>query len=342
MTRLGVDEARTAAARVALESAGFDFRNMHPGDSVTVVREDSVPVSLSYHLDLATRYDVLFAQDSALAQFVTEPVETVEAVLRGVVEGSLWRSITEAGASPQLVEGFTEVLRNSFDFRNGVDKGDTFALLVEKQYVDGAFYQFGDIVAVRYRTAEQTTEAFLFSESDRRRYYCDAGGRSLDRLLEYPPIVDGRRTSDFGWRFHPIRRRRIRHNGLDYAAPYRAQVRSVSAGVVARCRWQSGYGRSVLIRHEDGTTTRYSHLAGYGPGIKSGVRVSKGQVVGLVGSTGLSTGFHLDFEVRRSGKAVDPLEVLASGYRQVPERQMHGFRRMVLESRDRMKHAGQP
>ena len=204
----------------------------------------------------------------------------------------------------------------------------------------GVFYQFGDIVALRYRAADKTTEAFLFRESDGSSFYCDSTGRSLDRQLEYPPVFGGRRTSDFGWRFHPIRRRRIRHNGLDYAAPYGAQVRAVLAGTVAMCRWQSGYGRSVMVRHDDRTTTRYSHLSRYGPGIKRGVLVSKGQVVGFVGSTGLSTGFHLDFEARRDGKPVDPLEVLPSGYRQVPESQMQGFRQMVSELRDRMERAG--
>jgi murein DD-endopeptidase MepM/ murein hydrolase activator NlpD len=340
LARLGVDGTKIAAARSALESTDFDFRHMHPGDSVTLVYEDSVPASLSYHLDMATRYEVVFAGDAARAGLVTAPVETVEAVLSGVVEGSLWKTMTEAGASPQLVECFTEALRNALDLRHEVNEGDTFALLVQKRYVGGAFYRFGDIVALRYRAADKTTEAFLFRESDGRSFYCDASGRSLDRLLEYPPVLGGRRTSDFGPRFHPIRRRRIRHNGLDYAAPYRTPVRSVSTGAVAMRGWQGGYGRSVMVAHEDGTAARYSHLSQYGPGIGRGARVSKGQVVGFVGSTGLSTGFHLDFEVRQDGKAVDPLAVLPSGHRHVPEDQMPGFRQMVSELRDRMERAG--
>ncbi len=342
LARLGVKGVRVAMAKAALESTDFDFQHMQPGDSVTLVYQDSELVSLSYHLDMATRYEVQFGNDSARADLVTAPVETLVSVLRGTVNSSLWQSMTEAGASPQLVECFTEVLRNAFDFRHEVNRGDSFVLLVKKRYVGGVFYQFGDIAALRYRTADKTIEAFLFRESDGSSYYCDATGRSLDCLLEYPPILDGRRTSDFGWRFHPIRRRRIRHNGLDYAAPYRTQVRAVSPGTVTMCFWQGGYGRSVVVRHEGGISTRYSHLSRYGLGIRKGAWVSKGQVVGFVGSTGLSTGFHLDFEVRRNGKAVDPLAVLASGYRQVPKGQMQGFRQMVSESRDRMVQAGRP
>lgn len=341
LARLRVKGAWAEMARAALESTDFDFQHMHPGDSVTLAYQDSELVSLSYHLDMATRYEVQFGNDSARADLVTAPVETLESVLCGTVDGSLWQSMTEAGASPQLVECFTEVLRNTFDFRHEVNKGDTFVLLVEKRYVGDVFYRFGDIVALRYRTADKTTEAFLFRESDGSSFYCDATGRSLDRQLEYPPVFGGRRTSDFGLRFHPIRRRRVRHNGLDYAAPYRARVRAVLAGTAAMCRWQRGYGRSVIVRHDGRTTTRYSHLSSYGPGLRKGAVVSRGQLVGFVGSTGLSTGFHLDFEVRRDGKAVDPLEVLPSGYRQVPKGQMQGFRQMVSESRDRMKHAGQ-
>ena len=120
-------------------------------------------------------------------------------------------------------------------------------------------------------------------------------------------MVGGRRTSDFGLRYHPIRRRRIKHNGLDYAAPYRSEVRAVAAGTVTTRRWRGGYGRSVVVSHEGGITTRYSHLSRYGPGIRTGARVSKGQVVGYVGSTGLSTGFHLDFEVatRMPGQLIE-------------------------------------
>ncbi len=336
LKRLGVEPGAVALAQAALEQTDFDFRHLHPGDSVTLVYRDSVLVELQYHLDRATSHRVVFGEDTAVARLVVRPVDTVEAAVVGVVHGSLWQSMVDAGADAHLVVDFTDVLRHQVEFPDEVNDGDSFRLLVERLYVDGAFYRFGDLLAVNYRGAGLDAWGFLYRNRAGRSFYCDARGRSLGRLLVYPPVESGMRTSDFGMRMHPIARRRRMHHGVDYSAAYETPVRAVADGTVTLRRWDGGYGRTVRVRHDGGTVTRYSHLARYGPGIRSGARVAKGQVMGYVGSTGYSTGFHLDFGVYRGGRAVDPLDVLPSRYEQVTATEDAGFREMVAGYRARL------
>jgi len=330
LTRLGVPAELVDRARAALEQTDFDFRHLQPGDSITLRYRDTALAGISYVIDPATSYIIEFGPDSAVAALTVRPVDTVLTVIAGTVRGSLWQSMVDVGAEPRLVDWFCDILHDVVDFPDGVGAGDTFQLLVDRLYVDSAFYRFGDIRAVHYRGPGVDAWGFRYRDPGGRQFYCDGEGRSLYRLLDYPPVEGGMRTSDFGMRTHPVRRRRVRHAGQDYAAPYGTPVRSIADGTVVLSRWLGGYGRTVRVRHRDGVLeSRYAHLCRYGPGIKPGTPVRQGQVVGYVGSTGVSTGFHLDFGVYRGGEAVDPLEVLPAGHARVAAGDLPAFRQAV-------------
>ena len=334
LKRLGVSEDTTVLSQAALESTDFDFRRLMPGDSVTLEYVDSALARVIYHIDPVVSYEVRFDSSGAEGMRAWRHVDTATAVIRGAVDGSLWEAMTEAGADPHLVAEYCEVLRSQVEFPRDVEAGDTFGLVVERLTVDGSLYRYGEILAALYRGSSRSGEAYLYRAPTGERFHCDVAGRSLFRLLEYPPVVNARRTSDFGPRMHPFRRRRIKHSGLDYAAPYGAPVRAVANGTVTRRRWTGGYGRTVDVRHEGSNlSSRYAHLCRYDPAAKNGAKLSKGQVLGYVGSTGLSTGFHLDFSLRRNGTPVDPLEVLPSGHRTVPQDYLQGYKARVAEWR---------
>jgi hypothetical protein len=323
---MSLDDSLRFQIQTALGDAGFEFRTMHVGDSVTIDYRDSLPCRLTYHLDMANGYVVELDSGCAVARLETHPVDTTASAIRGVVNGSLWESMIGSGADPHLVAAFCEVLRSQVRFPDDVERGDTFGLVVERFEVDGSFYRFGDILLVRYAGQRVSGFAFLFRPESGAGFYADVEGRSLYRLLDYPPVQNARRTSDFGPRMHPFRRRRINHSGLDYAAPFGTPVRAIADGTIARRGWLGGYGRSIDLRQADSDlSSRYAHLCRYAPGTAVGSRVRRGQVVGYVGSTGMSTGFHLDFGIRRAGKPVDPLKALPSGYRRVPPEMMAGF-----------------
>ena len=333
LARLGVAPEQVARARAALELTDFDFRRLQPGDSATAVFRESVLVRVAYHVDRATAYEVRFDSAGAVAARTTLPVDTTRVVIAGAVRGSLWQSMVDRGADPRLVASFTSILRDEVDFARGVEPGDSFQLVVDRLTVDTAFHAYGDIHCLHYRGGRVDAWAFYVQRAESAGFYCDSTGRSLGRLLDFPPVTGGRRTSDFGMRFHPILRRRIKHQGLDYEVPYGTPVRAVRDGSVVARRWSGGYGRTVKIRSGDGLVTRYSHLSRYAEGLRQGDRVGAGDVVGYVGSTGLSSGFHLDFGVLRNGRHVDPLTVLPSRYAQVSPAERPGFEQEKQEWR---------
>jgi murein DD-endopeptidase MepM/ murein hydrolase activator NlpD len=333
LARLGVASEQAAQARAALELTDFDFRRLQPGDSATAVFRESVLVRVAYHVDRATAYEVQFDSVGAVAARTTSPIDTARVVIAGAVHGSLWQSMVDCGADPRLVASFTSILRNDVDFVRGVEAGDSFQLVVDRLALDTAFYAYGDIHCLHYRGERADAWAFYFQRAEASGFYCDSAGRSLGRLLDVPPVTGGRRTSDCGLRMHPILRRRIRHQGLDYEVPYGTPVRAVVGGSVVVRRWSGGYGRTVKVRSRAGLVMRYSHLARYAKGLRRGDTVSAGDVIGYVGSTGLSSGFHLDFGVLRNGRHVDPLAVLPSRHAQVTPAERPGFEQEQQEWR---------
>ncbi|MFO7639101.1 MAG: M23 family metallopeptidase [bacterium] len=330
---LGLPPEAARAAEAALAGTDFDFQRLMPGDSVTLLSVDSVPISLRYQVDLATHYEVRWAGGGAVVERVMAPVETTVVALAGVVRGSLWQSLLDAGANDRLAAAYTCILRHRLPRLRDMQPGDSFRLVVERLAVGDSSYGFGQVHALRYRGAA-AVEAFHHARPDGLTFYCDADGRSLARVLDYPPIPGARRTSDFGPRLHPLARRRVQHNGLDYEAPHGTPVRAVAAGVVSRARARRGYGRVVDIEHpRTGLTTRYAHLGRYAAGIRAGAAVAQGDTIGYVGSSGFSSGAHLHFETRRQDRPVDPLDALPSGQREVAAEDRAEFERYVAHCR---------
>lgn len=333
LTTLGLPAEETRATVDALGRTDFDFQRMMPGDSLTLELVDSLPVRLRYHLDLATSYEVRLAGDSVSAARVMVPVETTVVALVGAVRGSLWQSLLEVGADDRPAAAFTCILRHHLPPLRRMRAGDSFHLVVERLAVADSFYGFGNVHALGYR-GETEVEAFHHARPDGVTFYCDARGRSLDRVLSYPPIPGARMTSDFGPRLHPVARRRVQHYGIDFEAPYGTPVRAVADGVVRQARARRGFGRMVeLVHKQPRLNTRYAHLSRYAEGVRVGVALRQGDIVGYVGSTGLSSGAHLHFETVRGGRQVNPLDVLPARVEEVEPGAQVEFERFVADCR---------
>jgi murein DD-endopeptidase MepM/ murein hydrolase activator NlpD len=345
---LGLSAEAAGAAATALAGADFDFQRLMPGDSVTVEFREAAPAGVRYHVDIATSYEVRFGRDSAdpaiptaTARRVTAPVETTVIALVGDIRGSLWQSLLDAGADERLAAAYTSILRHQLPALRDMHPGDSFQLVVERLAVGDSAYGFGRIHALRFRGGVDVW-GFHHARPDGLAFYCDADGRSLGPVLSYPPVVGARRTSDFGPRLHPVVRRRVQHNGLDFEAPHGTPVRAVADGVVSRASWRRGYGRTVEVEHAAAGLTRYSHLSRYAEGIRSGAAVGRGDLVGYVGSTGLSSGAHLDFGTLRDGRHVDPLGVLPARFEQVEPGERDEFERFVAACRSAIARAPAP
>ncbi len=225
--------------------------------------------------------------------------------IAGELEDLLDTAIQRAGGPYGLAYKMADVLQWDLDFNRDLQVGDRFRVLFEEVYLDGHFSGLGDVLALAYENRGQTREAYRFGEDNA---YYDGEGRPLRKLFLRSPLPFTRVTSRFSHRrFHPVLKVYRPHYGVDYGAPKGTPVRATSGGVVSFAGWNKGGGKTIKIRHANGYLTAYLHLSGYA--VRSGKRVQQGDVIGYVGSTGLSTGPHLDYRVQRNGRWIDPLSL---------------------------------
>jgi murein DD-endopeptidase MepM/ murein hydrolase activator NlpD len=235
-------------------------------------------------------------------------VDTLIQVATGVIDLSLYHSILDAGGSPLLVNELADVYAWEIDFF-GLQKGDAFKVIYEQFEVNGQEAGLGRIRGAWFRHMGHEFYAVQYDQGEGLEYF-DEEGKSLRKTFLKAPLNFSRISSRFSYsRYHPILKIRRPHTGVDYAAPRGTPVVAVGDGVVTMARYKGGGGNSVKIRHNGNYTTGYLHLSGYAKGIKEGVFVKQGQVIGYVGSTGLSTGPHLDFRFWKNGQPVDPLKI---------------------------------
>jgi murein DD-endopeptidase MepM/ murein hydrolase activator NlpD len=228
--------------------------------------------------------------------------------LSGVITSSLWNTMQQSGADPNMAVALANIYQWSIDFYS-IQKGDAFKVIYEELSVDGKPISIGEIHSAVFLHNGKEYYAHRFGQGNVTDYF-DENGQNLRKEFLKAPLKFSRITSKFSnSRLHPILRIRRPHHGVDYAAPKGTPVHTIGNGTVLKASYAGGAGRLVSIRHSNGYTTSYMHLAGFGPGIRPGASVGQGQVIGYVGSSGLSTGAHLDFRVYKNNVAMDPLRM---------------------------------
>jgi murein DD-endopeptidase MepM/ murein hydrolase activator NlpD len=271
-------------------------------------------------LDRGTRYDLSEHRSSPGADVRVPPLaDTV--LIRGVVRSSLYDALRTGAARAlphpahaELAWRLADIFEYRVDMSRDLEPGDEVRVLVERALrPNGSVYR-SELLAARLRVAGSPIEAVR----SRRGVYVDRRGQSLRATFLRAPLSYRRLSSEFGMRWHPILGRWREHRGVDYAAASGTPVRSVGDGVVIFAGWKGSYGNLVEVSHPGGVVTRYAHLRGYAPGARRGARVRVGQTVGYVGSTGLSTGPHLHFEMLVNGRYTDPRYALHVRSRQGP------------------------
>ncbi|MEO0459653.1 MAG: M23 family metallopeptidase [Myxococcota bacterium] len=285
-----------------------DFRRMRPGHSFAArFNGDNSLLSLTLSLGLTEEFIAEAMEGSFEARRIEKTVETVVDHVAGSVNSSLWNAVVATGERASLIPAFVDIFAWEVDFYRDVQRGDGFEVLVEKRYVDGGFVGYGDILAARYTNVNRPHSAFLRPrEEGKAGVYYDSEGRSMRKQLLKAPLKYGRVTSGFGRRRHPILGYTRQHNGVDYGVPTGTAVWTVGDGRVTRAGWAGGYGRLVAVQHMNGWTSQYAHLSSIA--VKVGQRVSQKDLIGRVGSTGLATGPHLHYELKKHGKFVNPAE----------------------------------
>ena len=225
----------------------------------------------------------------------------------GEVEGSLFNSMLKEGATVPLIVDFTDAFSWTMDFNSETQNGDRYAALWEENYTADGTITSQDLLAAYYKGQNGLTYALYFNGE----FYDETGKVSKKMFLKAPISFRSYRISSrFSYgRLHPILRIRRPHLGIDYAAPAGTPIDAVADGTVTYAGRKGGFGNYVEIKHANSYVTSYGHLKGFGKGIKKGARVTQGQTIGYVGSTGLSTGPHLDFRIKYKNKFIDFLKM---------------------------------
>jgi murein DD-endopeptidase MepM/ murein hydrolase activator NlpD len=246
--------------------------------------------------------------------------------VEGTIEDNLIASVGAGQQNLLLALSLSDIFAWDIDFATDLRKGDTYRMLVEGLYRDGEFRKYGSILAAEFVNDGAVSRAYRFEVDGRADYY-SAGGLSLRKAFLKAPLSFRRISSGFSRsRVHPVLKIRRAHNGTDYVAPKGTPVSAMADGRVLTAGRQGNYGNLVVIRHPNGYKTFYGHLSGISRGVRPGSSVSQGQVIGAVGSTGLSTGPHLHFEMRVNDRPVNPRKVEIPAGRPVPEPLLATFR----------------
>ena len=257
--------------------------------------------------DLETIRLTKAASGYAFNREVTKPV-TRSAYVHGVIKSSLSASAQRAGMSHSMTMAMANIFGYDIDFAQDIRQGDEFDVIYEQKMVDGKVVGTGNILSARFTNRGKTYSAVRYTNKAGSTSYYTADGNSMRKAFIRPPVDFARISSRFSaGRKHPILNKIRAHKGVDYAAPRGTPIKAAGDGKVLLAGRRGGYGNTVIIQHGSTYQTLYGHMQGFAKGVKTGSTVKQGQVIGYIGTTGLSTGPHLHYEFQVNGVHVDPL-----------------------------------
>lgn len=313
-TMLRGAEVATADAVQIVDAAHsvFDLRKLHAGQAWRIERTADHHVRLfEYEIDPSSCLRIVPRADAGYeASIAHYDVRTERTVVSGSIDQhtpSLFGAMSALGETPELPIALADIFGGELDFNSELQPGDRFQLVVEKLYRDHRLVKYGPILAATFTASGRTLVGLRYASSSGDPGYYDLAGRSLKRFFLRSPLkFDPQITSGFSAaRMHPVLHEVRAHLGVDYRAPVGAPVIAVANGVVSKAGWSGGSGRMVGIRHAGGYESFYLHLSAIN--VRAGAHVSQGSIIGRVGQSGLATGPHLDYRLKKNGAWVNPV-----------------------------------
>jgi len=311
MTRLSItDSVRSGIINGFAET--LDFKVLQPGDRFTILLDqDNSIAQATYSSGLLNIHILTRGEDgSYLANRQTVLLESRTERISGIIESSLYSAFATLGEEPKLIHAYADIFASKIDFNTETRSGDRFEVLVEKYYKGDVFAGYGRILVAGYQKADVKFEGYRFSSEKTPAGYFDKNGEALGTWFIRSPIPFGRVTSGFTMkRKHPIDGVIRPHLGVDLAAPTGTPVMAAADGKVEYIGRKGGFGKTIILHHPGGYKTYYGHLNGYKKGLKKNTTVAQKEIIGYVGSTGISTGPHLDYRIQHNGVFKNPFSI---------------------------------
>jgi murein DD-endopeptidase MepM/ murein hydrolase activator NlpD len=337
LDRLGVAD-EDAARLVRMK----EIRRLRPGMTVMgEVGSDGELARLDYYGGRDSLSVIVREGDDFRALEERAPLQTRLAMKSGTIRSSLFAATDAAAIPDSIAMQLADIFGGDIDFHRGLRKGDRFSVVYEQQTLNGLAVRVGRVLAADFRNQGKAYRAVWYSGPDGKGGYYAADGKNLRKAFLRSPLEYSRISSGFGMRQHPFLQTWRAHNGVDYAAPAGTRVRSVGDGVIDFVGSQNGYGNVIIVRHPGNITTLYGHLLGFTRGLRKGVNIAQGDIIGAVGQSGWATGPHLHYEFRTAGQARNPLAVALPAALPIAANEMGAFKSQVDPLSARLDLIGQ-
>ena len=316
----------------------FDVRKLRANKPYSLIQDpdSSIALGFVYHPN-PMDYIVLNFTDSLSVFKGRNHTDTLTHEIGGVIQRSLYESVLEQGGNAALVNQLFDIFAWDLDFW-AIHEGDYYKVLYSTYEVDGEFAGFGQIQAALIDHMGEPHYAYGYDQEEGNGWeYFDQEGDSRKGEFLRVPLQYTRISSRFTHsRFHPILKRRRPHHGVDFAAPRGTPVYSIGDGTVMKAHYSGGAGNMIKVQHGEGFQSGYLHLSGYAKGIKKGTKVTQGQTIGYVGSTGLSTGPHLDFRLWKNGVPLNPLRLSKPSSEGICQELETDFQQSVVQLQEKL------
>lgn len=313
---------------VTSKPLGQRLRDIRPGQEVAfTLSPDNSLTRFEYEPGPLQRLVFTRDGDRFVGEEVSREPERVTSFKQGVIENSLFLASQRAGLNDTMTMRLAQIFQWDIDFVLDIRRGDEFAVLFEELYVDGEFVGHGNILAAEFVNRGRTYKAIRYTDGNGDTHYYTPEGKPMRQAFLRAPVEFSRISSNFNMnRRHPLFNRSMPHRGIDYAAPTGTPILAAGDGRVVTASRTAPNGNYLVVQHGSQVTTKYLHLHKFGPGIKQGMRVKQGQVIGYVGATGWATGPHLHYEFVVNGVHQNPRTVKLPQGEPIPRAEMAQFR----------------
>lgn len=335
-------DKKTAYNLIEACKKSFNPRFIRPGMEMTLLanQDSKDPMYLIFTPDVY-RYVVFDLNDANNLNIINRPVETSVEVVAGVMEGSLWQTIKKYNMDTELASQMEDAMECAFDLSRA-GKGDVIKLVYERNTIEGEDVKAGKLLSAYYKGKLGEKYVFYFDNGTHKGYF-DQDGRPMKKSYLQAPLKYARISSGFSMaRLHPVLNKVVPHFGTDYAAPHGTPIHSVSDGIVEAKGYNSGNGYYIKIKHDKTYSTQYLHMSRFAKGLNNGSRVSQGQVIGYVGSTGLATGPHVCFRFWKNGKQVNPRNLKLPAPNPIPGASLAEFKQLRNAMMLKLAAVGRP